>query len=255
MKPSQAPTSAPPSAAAKPIVFVRADQSRADPGEVDAEPDRQPRSRAPRAARCRAATAGMCGEHDQHAEEPAAEAEDDAYSDRSAAPALRPKPSAPVDAAGHQRAARATVEQREADDRAGDALRERRLRDVGREVDPLRRVQRAVDLAGVEVRVDEVRAGLGLLRPEVVGVPEPGRTTWCPFRRDGSSSRVAACGGVEKSSSPLTSSVSTFESRTRLYRSSSGAAGHASASSPPPQTNAVAGVAEVRSRRAPPAAK
>ena len=56
----------------------------------------------------------------------------------------------------------------------------------------------------------------------------PRSTTWWPFGRCGSSSRVAFCGGVAKSSSPPISSVSTFESRTCVYLFSSGFAGHAS---------------------------
>ena len=59
--------------------------------------------------------------------------------------------------------------------RAADALAERRLRDLGREVDGLRLVERVVDLAAREVRVDQVRAGLRLLRPEGRRVPEPGQ--------------------------------------------------------------------------------
>ena len=47
------------------------------------------------------------------------------------------------------------------------------------------------------------------------------------------------CGGVEKSSSPPTSRVSTFDVRTWLYSFSSGAAGQASTSRPPPQMYVV----------------
>ena len=45
--------------------------------------------------------------------------------------------------------------------------------------------------------------------------PRSASTTWWPFGRCGSSSRVAFCGGVAKSRVPPISSVSTFESCTR----------------------------------------
>ena len=70
--------------------------------------------------------------------------------------------------------------------------------------------------------------------------PNPGRTTSRPFGRCGSSSSVAACGGVAKSSSPPMRSVSTFDARTRAVLVLVRLAGQASASRPPPQVNAVA---------------
>ena len=87
-----------------------------------------------------------------------------------------------------------------------------------------------------------MRAGLGLVRPEVVRVTDfPSTTSW-PFGRCGSSSLVALCGGVAKSSSPLITSVSTFESRTWPYMFSSGFAGQASSSRPPAQIRSVPGL-------------
>ena len=60
---------------------------------------------------------------------------------------------------------------------------------------------------------------------------------------------MAICGGVAKSSAPPISSVLTFEVRTRSYSFSLALAGHASASSPPPQMKRVPGSPRIDSSR------
>ena len=71
--------------------------------------------------------------------------------------------------------------------------------------------------------------------------PSSESTTWRPFGRKGSISRVAFTAGVETSSVPPIMRVSTFDVRMWLYCASSRLAGHASASRPPPQAKSLPG--------------
>ena len=81
----------------------------------------------------------------------------------------------------------------------------------------------------------------------VQNVPEwpiAGMTISLPLGREGRSSFVAFCGGVAKSSSPPTSSVSTFDVRTRSYSRVAGP-GQASTSCPPNQLKSVPGLPRI----------
>src|SRR5206468_4232294 len=51
-------------------------------------------------------------------------------------------------------------------------LRNRAVTEAGREVDPIRRVERPVDAAAVEEGVDQALARPRLVRPEIIGVTE-----------------------------------------------------------------------------------
>ena len=104
-------------------------------------------------------------ERDGQAGEPAAQAEHDRVHGAEQEARLAPDPAAPARAAHSSSSERAT-RARQAEHGAREALAERRLRQLRREVDLHRRVQRGVDLAVVEERVQEPRARLRLLAPE-----------------------------------------------------------------------------------------
>ena len=112
-------------------------------------------------------------------------------------------------------------------------------------------VERRVHAAGVEEHVDQPGGGVRFVGPEVVCVAELRQHDLMPVWEMGSSSRVAFCGGVAKSSWPPISSVATFESRTREYSFSSGFAGQASSSRPPAQSSSVPGLPMTEPRSAP----
>ena len=120
--------------------------------------------------------------------------------------------------------------------------RDRALRHRRRQIEAVDGVERRVDAAGPEVRVDQSRGRRRLIRPEVVGVTDLRQHDLATVREMGRSSRCAICGGVAKSSSPPISRVGTRESRTVVYWFSSGFAGHASSSRPPAQTRSVPGL-------------
>jgi transposase len=67
----------------------------------------------------------------------------------------------------------------------------------------------------------------------------------CPLRKEGRSSSDANLGGVEKSSVPPMSSVSTSEGRTWRYCSSASPAGHASANRPPSMIQSLAALPRI----------
>ena len=142
-------------------------------------PGRRPRAR--RAARRRAG-AGHRRDDDQDAEEPAAEAEHDRVERPERGAGLAPEAPAPV----HARAIaqqRQHGEQREPDHRARDALAERRLRDLGREVDRLRRVVRASTRPLSKYVLIRWLPAFGCCVQKESVCPNPGSTTWWPFGR------------------------------------------------------------------------
>ena len=130
---------------------------------------------------------------------------------------------------------------------AGEALAERRVRDLGREVDLRRRVERRVDLPAVEERVQQPRAAppARSSRTRSCGRARrarPGGRSGGAAAARGSRSRPAS----RSRASPPISSVSTFESRTRRTRSRPAFAGQASISPPPRAEELRPGVAEDR---------
>ena len=219
--PSQAPTSAPPSAAQRPIVRA-CGRSRSSPREVDAQADRHA-DREDGEERVVERQRRERDERDDEAGEPAAEPEHDRVQRPEQDARLAADPAAPARAAPHQ-------QQREERRAAGrpsivpaKPLPSAVCVTLRREVDLRRRVERRVDLAAVEERVQEPRARLRLLAPERGRVAELRRAR--PGGRSGGAAAAPGsryCGGVAKSSVPPTSSVSTFESRTRVYSFSSG---------------------------------
>jgi hypothetical protein len=112
-------------------------------------------------------------DHDQDAEEPSAQPEDDRIEPPQRRARLAAETSSPVHTASHEQQ-RQQGQGGEAHHRAGDALGERRVRHLGGEVDVLRLVERVVDPAAVEEGVDQPAAGCGLKLAEC---PNPGSTT------------------------------------------------------------------------------
>ena len=84
------------------------------------------------------------------------------------------------------------------------------MTEAGAEVDLVAVVEGRVDLAAVEVGVQQTGAGCGFVCPEVVRVAEVGKDDLTAVRevRQEFAGRVLSCGGVAKSRLPPISSVS-----------------------------------------------
>ena len=246
LKPSHAPTSAPASGAGEADRLRLARPLRVEPGQEDAEADRQPdRERGEQLVVERHRRQRR--QRDQRTDEPAAEAENEHVDRADRGARLRAEPAAPPDSQPEHEQ-RDRRQRPEAEQHGEDDLRQRRLREPGVEVDVVRRVARSVDPAAVEERVHEVRARLRLVAPEVVGVPEAGQDDLVPVRqvrqelpRGGLRRRgeveVAADQQRLDAASPCTVE----------YSFSSGLAGQASSSLPPAQTKSVAGLPKLES--------
>ena len=168
--PSHAPARAPQVEAQRPIVLPRP-AGRAGPrrGRRRARPAR--RSRGRRGRTSSSGTSGNASCATTSAGEPPAEPEHDRVQRAQQDARRAAEAAAPAHAAPHQQE-REEHEDRQADHRACEALAEGRLRHVRREVDLRRRVERGVDSAAVEERVQEPRARLRLVRPEGAGMAE-----------------------------------------------------------------------------------
>ena len=112
-------------------------------------------------------------EDDEHAEEPSAQPEHDRVDGAEDGAGLASEPAAPAHPAGHPHE-RQDHEDRQADHRSREALRQRGLGDVRREVDAHRLEERVVHPAAGEVRGDQPCAGLGLRGPERPGMAHRG---------------------------------------------------------------------------------
>ena len=209
LKPSHAPTSAPARAPARPIAFASRRPLRVEPGQEDAEADRQPdRERGEQLVVERHRRQRR--QRDQRTDEPAAEAENEHVDRADRGARLRAEPAAPPDTPARARAARPPSAPPKPSSTARMIFASVVCGNPGVEVDAVRRVARGVDPAAVEERVHEVRARLRLVAPEVVGVPEAGQDDLVAVRQVGQELRVAVCGGVAKSRLPPISSVSTL---------------------------------------------
>ena len=130
------------------------------------------------------ADTGVRRQHDQDAEEQAAQAEHERIDGAERHTALASERAAPPHAKRHvhQREHRQRGQRQH---RAEHDLRDRAVAERRREVDRRARVERRVDPAAVEVGVDQPVARGRLVRPEVVGVADVGQHDLVAVRQVG----------------------------------------------------------------------
>ena len=160
---------APPAATASPV-FVGVDECAVHPGEVDPEPDRHAHGESDDEL-VGESDPGVRRQHDQNAEEQAAQPEHERKDGAEHDTALASEGTAPPHAERHPHE-REHRQRGQRQHRAEDDLRDRAVAERGREVDRRSPVERRVDAAAVEERVDQPVAGRRLVRPEVVRVAD-----------------------------------------------------------------------------------